>query len=107
MLPTERLAEIADYCKVETDDAQLPGFVAAASGYLAGAGVSEPEDGTLRAEIYLQCIKYQVLSMYDRREGTVDGTASDNPVYRQMMNQLKQSEPVSNVGTGDGAEVGT
>lgn len=107
MLPTERLAEIADYCKVEADDAQLPGFVAAASGYLAGAGVSEPEDGTLRAEIYLQCIKYQVLSMYDRREGTVDGTASDNPVYRQMMNQLKQSEPVSNVGTGDGAEVGT
>lgn len=107
MLPTERLAEIADYCKVEADDAQLPGFVAAASGYLAGAGVSEPEDGTLRAEIYLQCIKYQVLSMYDRREGTLDGTASDNPVYRQMMNQLKQSEPVSNVGTGDGVEVGT
>lgn len=107
MLPTERLAEIADYCKVEMDDAQLPGFVAAASGYLAGAGVSEPEDGTLRAEIYLQCIKYQVLSMYDRREGTLDGTASDNPVYRQMLNQLKQSEPVPNLGTGDGAEVGT
>lgn len=107
MLPTERLAEIADYCKVEADDAQLPGFVAAASGYLAGAGVSEPEDGTLRAEIYLQCIKYQVLSMYDRREGTLDGTASDNPVYRALLNQLKQSEPVSNVGTGNGAEVGT
>lgn len=107
MLTSERLADIADYCKVDADDAQLPGFAAAAQGYLQGAGVSEPEAGTPRAEIYIQCIKYQVLAMYDRREGTVDGTVSENPVYRQMLNQLKMSSPVPDSGTGEGAEGGT
>ena len=100
----ERLSEIAAYCRVEADDAELPGFVDAAAAYLAGAGVREPQDSTPRAEIYIQCIKYQVLAMYDRREGTVDGTVSENPIYRQMLNQLKMSNPVPDLGTGSGEE---
>lgn len=104
MLTSERLADIADYCKVDADDAQLFGFAVAAQGYLQGAGISEPESGTLRAEIYIQCVKYQVLAMYDRREGTVDGTVSENPVYRQMLNQLKMSNPVPDLGTGEDEE---
>ena len=35
---SERLSEIAAYCRVEADDAELPGFVNAAAAYLAGAG---------------------------------------------------------------------
>ena len=42
--------------------------------------------------------------MYDRREGTVDGTVSENPVYRQMLNQLKMSNPVPDLGTGEDEE---
>ena len=49
-LTTDRMAEIADYCKVEADDTQLPGFILTAAGTMQGAGVSEPEAGTLRAE---------------------------------------------------------
>ena len=52
----ERLSEIAVYCRVEADDAELPGFVDAAAAYLSGAGVSEPEDGTARFAQYLQCV---------------------------------------------------
>ena len=53
---TDRLADIAAYCKVDADDAELPGFVDAAAAYLSGAGVSEPEDGTARFAQYLRCV---------------------------------------------------
>lgn len=91
---TEHLADIADYCKVEADDAQLDGFVDASVAYLAGAGVNEPEDGTVRAAQYLQCIKYLTLDLYDRRDASVEGTVSDNPAFRRLLNQLKLTEPV-------------
>ena len=41
-LTTDRMAEIADYCKVEADDTQLPSFLLTAAGILQEAGVSEP-----------------------------------------------------------------
>ena len=50
----ERLSEIAAYCRVEADDAELPGFVDAAAAYLAGAGVREPQDGSPRYAQYLR-----------------------------------------------------
>lgn len=103
----ERLSEIAAYCRVEADDAELPGFVDAAAAYLANAGVSEPEDGTARFAQYLQCVKYLALDLYDRRDTAVDGTLGDNPAFRRMLNQLKLTEPVPDLGTGEGAEGGT
>lgn len=103
---TEHLADIADYCKVEADDAQLAGFVDASAAYLAGAGVNEPEDGTLRAAQYLQCVKYLTLDLYDRRDASVEGTVSDNLAFRRLLNQLKLTEPVPDSGTGDGVEGG-
>lgn len=103
---TDRLADIAAYCRVETDDAELPGFVDAAAAYLSGAGVSEPEDGTARFAQYLQCVKYLALDLYDRRDTAVDGTLGDNPAFRRMLNQLKLTEPVPESGTGEGAEGG-
>lgn len=102
----ERLSEIAAYCRVEADDAELPGFVDAAAAYLSGAGVSEPEDGTARFAQYLQCVKYLALDFYDRRDATVEGTLGDNPAFRRMLNQLKLTEPVPESGTGEAAEGG-
>lgn len=102
----ERLSEIAAYCRVEADDAELPGFVDAAAAYLSGAGVSEPEDGTARFAQYLQCVKYLALDLYDRRDTAVDGTLGDNPAFRRMLNQLKLTEPVPDSGTGEAAEGG-
>lgn len=103
---TDRLADIAAYCRVETDDAELPGFVDAAAAYLSGAGVSEPEDGTARFAQYLQCVKYLALDLYDRRDAAVEGTLGDNPAFRRMLNQLKLTEPVPESGTGEAAEGG-
>lgn len=103
---TDRLAEIAMYCKVDADDAELPGFVAAAAAYLSGADVSEPEDGTARFAQYLQCVKYLALDHYDRRDAEVEGTLGDNPAFRRMLNQLKMNEPVPDSGTGEAAEGG-
>ena len=103
---TEHLADIAAYCKVDADDAELPGFVDAAAAYLSGAGVSEPEDGTARFAQYLQCVKYLALDLYDRRDAAVDGTLGDNPAFRRMLNQLKLTEPVPESGTGEAAEGG-
>ena len=102
----ERLSKIAAYCKVDADDAELPGFVDAAAAYLSGAGVSEPEDGTARFAQYLQCVKYLALDLYDRRDTAVDGTLGDNPAFRRMLNQLKLTEPVPDSGTGEAAEGG-
>lgn len=102
----DRLSEIAAYCRVEADDAELPGFVDAAAAYLSGAGVSEPEDGTARFAQYLQCVKYLALDLYDRRDTAVDGTLGDNPAFRRMLNQLKLTEPVPESGTGEAAEGG-
>lgn len=102
----ERLSEIAAYCRVEADDAELPGFVDAAAAYLSGAGVSEPEDGTARFAQYLQCVKYLALDLYDRRDTAVEGTLGDNPAFRRMLNQLKLTEPVPDSGTGEAAEGG-
>ena len=104
---TEHLADIAAYCKVDANDAELPGFVDTAAAYLADAGVLEPQDGSLRYAKYLQCVKYLALDLYDRRDTAVEGALSDNPAFRRLINQLKLTEPVPDSGTGEGAEGGT
>lgn len=104
---TEHLADIAAYCKVDANDAELPGFVATAAAYLADAGVLVPQDGSLRYAKYLQCVKYLALDLYDRRDTAVEGALSDNPAFRRLINQLKLTEPVPDSGTGEGAEGGT
>ena len=103
---TEHLADIANYCKVDTDDAELPGYVAAAEGYMLSGVCSEPEEGTPRAAMYLLCIKALTLEQYDRRGLTVDQAASENRIVRIMINQLKMPNPVPDLGTGEAAEGG-
>lgn len=101
---TERLADIAVYCKVDADDAELPGYVAAAEGYMLSGVCSEPEEGTTRAAMFLLCVKALTLEQYDRRGLAVDQAASENRIVRMMINQLKLTEPVSSVDTGSGEE---
>lgn len=103
---TEHLADIAVYCHVEANDAELPGFVDTAVAYLADAGVLVPQDGSPRYAKYLQCVKYLALDLYDRRDTAVEGALSDNPAFRRLINQLKLTEPVPESGTGEAAEGG-
>ena len=103
---TEHLADIAAYCKVDADDAELPGYIDAAEGYLLSGVCSKPEDGTPRFAQYLQCVKYLALDLYDRRDTAVEGALSDNPAFRRLINQLKLTEPVPDSGTGEAAEGG-
>ena len=103
---TDHLADIAVYCHVEADDAEIPGFVDTAAAYLADAGVLEPQDGSPRFAMYLLCVKALTLEQYDRRGISIDQAASENRVVRLMLNQLKLTEPVPESGTGEAAEGG-
>ena len=65
-----------------------------------GAGISPPASGTPRAAQYDLCVNYLVLDGYDRRDVTITGTiVADNPAFRRLINQLKLTEPVSDLGT--------
>ena len=100
-LTDDRRKALAEYCRVDDDDALLDGFFTAATGYMETAGIREPEIGSPRAAQYDLCVNYLVLDMYDRRDVSFVGTVvADNPAFRRMMNQLKLSEPVSDSGTG-------
>lgn len=95
MLATGRIAEIADYCRVDADDAQLPALIAAAEGYLLTGVCSEPAPGSPRAEVWLQCVKYLTLDMLDRRDMTIDGSVTDNPAFQRLKTQLKLTNPTA------------
>ena len=100
VLTDDRRKALAEYCRVDDDDALLSGFFIAATGYMETAGIREPEIGSPRAAQYDLCVNYLVLDMYDRRDVSLAGTVvADNPAFRRMVNQLKLSEPVSDSGT--------
>ncbi len=112
-LTEERRAALLDYCKLTelADDPEvqtlIPLFFGAAEGYLAQAGVSLPEEGTARRAQYDLCINYLVLDSWENRETVYVGTVTvDNPAFRQMVNQLKLTEPrdVSKSDTSSGKE---
>lgn len=104
----ERMVALLAYCHLEElwDDPEvqqtIPVLYAAAVEYMAGAGVSEPREGAGRRALYDLCINHLVLSMFDRRETFIVGTSAvSNPAFRQMLVQLKLTEPadVSNLDT--------
>lgn len=106
-LSEQRLASLLAYCKLTelSDDpevaALIPVLYGAAVGYLEGAGVSPPEEGTARAAQYDLCVDYLVLNAWDHRD--ITGTAvSDDPAFRRTLNQLKLTEPQA--GKGDGGD---
>ncbi len=102
-LTEARRAELLAYCRIDElgpgEDTLLAALYGSAVGYLSQAGISEPPAGTDRRRQYDLCVDYLVLDGYDRREATVSGTVTVNPVFRQVLNQLKFTEPVPDSGT--------
>ena len=99
-----RRAELMAYCRIDElgpgEDTLLAALYSSAVGYMTQAGVSEPAAGTDRRCQYDLCVNYLVLDGYDRREVTITGTiVAANPVFRQLLNQLKFTEPVPESGT--------
>lgn len=99
-LSEERKASLLAYCKLTelADDpevaALIPALYDAAVGYMENAGVSVPDPGTPRAAQYDLAVNYLVLDSWERREVTITGTiVSANPVFRQLVTQLKLTEP--------------
>lgn len=98
-LTPERQAALLAYCKLTelTDDpevaALIPVLYEAAVGYMTNAGINVPESGTTRAAQYDLCVNYLVLAAWERRETAMVATVvADNPMFRNMINQLKWTE---------------
>lgn len=86
------------YCRVEDPtEAELITLETAyesAVGYMTGAGVAEPGEGTPRRAQYDLCVNYMVLDAFDLRDETITGTiVNENPAFRRLLNQLKHTEP--------------
>lgn len=102
-LTDERRAELAAYCRMDElspdDELLLTQAYLSAAAYMDAAGVSEPADSGRKAA-YDLCVNYLVADAMDRRAREVSGACSENRSFRRLMNQLKQSEPVPDSGTG-------
>ena len=106
-LTAKRKAALLAYCRIdelsEDDTALLESMYFDAVDYLAGAGVSAPEEGSGRAAQYDQCVNALVLDAWDHRGSQTAGQALvENPAFRRRLNQLKLTEPVPDSGTGIG-----
>lgn len=95
------------FCRLDglspEEEALLAAMYDAAVGYMAQAGISEPEEGTRRRAQYDLCVNYLVLDSWDRRDVTfVEVSAAENPAFRRLLNQMELTEPdVSNLDTLD------
>lgn len=102
-LTDERRAELAAYCRRDElspdDELLLTQTYLSAAAYMDAAGVSEPSDSGRKAA-YDLCVNYLVADAMDRRAREVSGTFTENRSFRLLLNQLKQSEPVPDSGTG-------
>lgn len=109
-LTEARKAALLAYCRIDAlEDGEkdmVDGFYYSAQSYMEQAGVSEPETGTNRRAQYDLCVNYLVLDSYQRRDMTITGTiVAENPAFRRLLNQLKLTEPVSKLDTGESEEV--
>ena len=97
-LTKERQAGLLAYCRIEEPTEEelltLETLYNAAVGYLEEAGVSLPPEGTPRRAQYDLCVNFMVLRDFDLRDATITGTTvADNPAFRQLITQLKLTEP--------------
>lgn len=106
-LSDERLDVLLAYCKLTElkDDpevkALIPGFYEDAVGYMEGAGIAEPQEGTAQRAQYDLCVNAMVLDSWDHRDMKEPANqVTENKAFRQRLNQLKFSEgTVSNLDT--------
>ena len=97
-LTDERRAELIAYCRIDEmgpgDELLLDTIYFSAVGYLAGAGVSQPEEGTYRRAQYDLLINRMVLDDWDHRGAHSAGqTYEELPGFRTALNQMKLTEP--------------
>ena len=95
----ERRAGLLAYCRIEEPTAEelltLETLYDAAVGYLEGAGISLPPEGTTRRAQYDLAVNFMVLRDFDLRDATITGTiVADNPAFRRLVTQLKLTEPM-------------
>jgi len=105
ILYPEELVKAKAYMHAEDDDLMVTSCVLSARAYLAHAcGVSLPPPGTSRREIYDVVCHALAADAYDRRSTVITGAAvAVNPVFRDMKNHLKLTEPaVSDLGADKG-----
>lgn len=99
-----RRAELVAYLREDSlspeDLRLLDHFYAAALAYMDTAGVQEPLDDLRKAQFNL-AINYLVSDAWDHRSLQGSDATHVNPAFRQMVEQLKRSEPVPNSGTGE------
>lgn len=100
-----RFQALLDYCRMEDptpeERSTLEGLYAAAEGYLEGAGISRPPEGSPRRAQYDLAVHFMVLRDFDLRDATITGTiVNDNPAFRRLITQLKLTEPVSESDAG-------
>ena len=102
-LSEERRASLLAYCRIEEPTAEelltLEGLYDAAVGYLERAGVAEPEAGTTRRAQYDLCVNAMVLDWWEHRDLKESTATAENPAFRRLLNQLKLTEPVSDLDT--------
>ena len=106
-LTARRRAALMAYCRLdeltEEEDALLAAMYRSAVGYMAQAGVQKPKAGTDRLAQYELCVNALVLDDWDRRgiaeEARGSYTVTENRSFRQRLNQLKLTEPVSKLDT--------
>ena len=97
-LTDERRASLMAYCRLTEDDlgpddpALLETFYLAAVGYMEQSGVSLPEEGTSRRAMYDLLVNRMVLSDWDSRDAVDTTPVKENTRFRQMLNQLKDTE---------------
>lgn len=106
-LTEERRASLMAYCRLEgLDEAELlmlEDLYNGAVSYMTQAGIQEPEAGSPRRGQYDMAVNAMVLDAWDNRGSAVTGTViADNPAFRRTINQLKLTEPVSELDTGSG-----
>lgn len=97
-LTEERKAALLAYCRIEEPTAEelltLETLYDAAVGYLEGAGISLPPEGTPRRAQYDLVVNFMVLRDFDLRDATITGTVvTDNPAVQRIITQLKLTEP--------------
>ena len=94
----ERRASLLAYCRMDEPTSEelltLETLYDAAVGYLEGAGISKPPEGTPRRAQYDLAVNFMVLRDFDLRDATITGTiVADNPAFRRLITQLKLTEP--------------
>ena len=96
-LTDDRRDGLLAYCRIEEPTPEelltLETLYDAAVGYMEGAGITQPPEGTTRRAQYDLCVNFMVLRDFDLRDAEVTGAIQDNPAFRRLITQLKLTEP--------------